>query len=32
MQERLYRLSLIALGMGLMYVALMVLRALRVPV
>jgi hypothetical protein len=32
MQERLYRLSLIALGMGLMYVALMVLRALGVPV
>jgi hypothetical protein len=32
MQERLYCLSLIALGMGLMYVALMVLRALGVPV
>jgi hypothetical protein len=32
MRALLYRLSLIALGMGLMYVALMVLRALGIPV
>ena len=32
MQEWLYRLSLFALGMGLMYVVLMLLRALSVPV
>jgi hypothetical protein len=32
MKPLLYRLSLIALGMGLMYVVLMVLRAVGVPV
>jgi hypothetical protein len=32
MQERLYRLSLVVLGMGLMYVLLMLLRALGVAV
>ena len=32
MQEQLYRLSLVLLGMGLMYSVLMLLRALGVPV